>query len=379
MALVSVIMPIYNASSTIDRALESILQQSLDLDVVCVDDGSTDDSVQIINRLQIEHSSIRLLQQVHSGPAAARNLGLKKAKSDYVVFVDADDYIAPKSYNVLYDRIVSENADMVCHGYAKVDSKGSLIKNVSTPEGVFNNGKQCLEYLDNHFFDLSACTAIYSSDFLRRKLLSFPLTSNYEDSHFFKNALLSSSKVVTIPDILYFYVQYEDSRSTVWNIENLVDCCDLYMANIDAIDVSGEDLKKREARAFISLLAAESNAHCKHVFVDYFRQDIGLNSSLIIYGTGSSGTRLAAILLELGLPKLVFCDSNIVCAQLFDERHYVIPPSDLLKNTYTDHKLIIGSCFVNEIFDSLAGLGVESRIIMPTLNHFKQFLTSRKI
>lgn len=379
MTLVSVIIPIYNASNYIEIAINSVLSQKLEfnLEIICVDDGSTDESVKQIRKLQAENNNISLYQQPNSGPAVARNLGLARAKGKYIAFLDADDYVAPNIYRILGGLIISEQADIICHGYAKVNSNGAVVRSISASKEHFYDGTKCLAYLDRIFFDFGAWAAIYSAEFLKNNSLSFPQNTNYEDSYFFSSAILRSSKTLIIPDILYFYVQNDSSRSTVWNLSNLIDCCDLYMTNIKALVYSGNDLKMREARAFISLLAAMENEQCKRIFIDYFKQKVSDDSKFIIYGTGSSGARISEILLELGMQNIIFCDSNTKYIESFNDELLVMPPENILDELYFDYKILIASCFVKEITVCLEKLGVKNEIFMPVISDFQQFITYR--
>lgn len=93
MCKVSVIIPVYNAASTLEATLLSIQNQSLqDIEIICVDDGSTDDSKKVIDRIAQNDNRIRYLYQDNSGAAIARNRGLRNASGDYVAFIDADDF-----------------------------------------------------------------------------------------------------------------------------------------------------------------------------------------------------------------------------------------------------------------------------------------------
>ena len=99
----SIIVPIYNADTVIHRCCKSILEQSLyDIELILVNDGSTDNSLNVCRDFEANHSNVTLINIVNSGPANARNVGLKKAKSEYIGFVDADDYIDKNMYKTLY-------------------------------------------------------------------------------------------------------------------------------------------------------------------------------------------------------------------------------------------------------------------------------------
>ncbi len=110
--MISVIIPVYNGEKTIERSLRSVLDQTLeDLEVIVVDDGSTDDTVGVIGTIRDER--IRLIRQENAGQGMARNAGLKAAKGEYVGFVDADDTIEPQMYEKMLAAALSSGAQVV--------------------------------------------------------------------------------------------------------------------------------------------------------------------------------------------------------------------------------------------------------------------------
>ncbi len=124
--MISVIVPIYNVEQYLEQCLLSIRQQTFaDLQVIMVNDGSTDNSVAIADRFAVEDERFVLIKQENKGQSAARNIGLTQAKGEYISFIDADDYIAPYFYEYLIDNI--SDADMVQIGYTRVDEVGKQL------------------------------------------------------------------------------------------------------------------------------------------------------------------------------------------------------------------------------------------------------------
>lgn len=113
MPKVSIIIPVYNASRYLRECLDSILLGDLkEIEVIAVDDGSTDDSLNILNQYREEHGII-VLSQINSGPAKARNAGLNVATGEYIGFVDADDWVEPTMFSEMYLNAKQENADII--------------------------------------------------------------------------------------------------------------------------------------------------------------------------------------------------------------------------------------------------------------------------
>lgn len=118
MIAVSVIVPVYNAEKYLQKCIESLVGQSLEtIEIILIDDGSTDSSYQIMSQYQQKYpGKIRVLQKSNGGQGAARNLGICEAKGEYIGFVDADDYVDLGMYEEMYQKAVQEKLDMVqCH------------------------------------------------------------------------------------------------------------------------------------------------------------------------------------------------------------------------------------------------------------------------
>lgn len=114
MPLVSVVIPVYNCAEFLHECLDSILNQSLkDIEVFCVDDGSTDMSVDILSEYQQADERVRLLYQKNSGQGVARNNALQHVTGKYVIFVDADDWLEPEALELLYNKIEQDNSEIV--------------------------------------------------------------------------------------------------------------------------------------------------------------------------------------------------------------------------------------------------------------------------
>ena len=111
---VSVIVPVYNASKYLNKCIESLISQTLkEIEIILVDDGSTDDSKEIIKEYSKSDSRVKLILQENSGPSKARNSGIKEAKGVYIAFVDADDWVDSDTYNDMYNAAVQSNSDIV--------------------------------------------------------------------------------------------------------------------------------------------------------------------------------------------------------------------------------------------------------------------------
>ena len=116
--LISIIIPVYNAESYIRRCLESVLSQTYkEIQVILVNDGSTDDTLSILEEYSRSDSRIQLINKDNSGVSKTRNIGIDISDGEYIGFVDADDYLEPEMYEKLYNAIKKTAADVACCGY----------------------------------------------------------------------------------------------------------------------------------------------------------------------------------------------------------------------------------------------------------------------
>lgn len=149
---VSIIVPVYNKEKYIRKCLTSLMRQTLtEIEIIAVDDGSVDNSVKIIKEISLEDHRIILLQKSNEGSGEARNAGLKIAKGEYILFVDADDTLKEDALSTMYTAACKNDAEIVVCGmeicYPNGDSrKASQIK----PATITLNNKIVCEYIEQH-------------------------------------------------------------------------------------------------------------------------------------------------------------------------------------------------------------------------------------
>ena len=165
MHTISVIVPIFNAGAYLAKCIESLIHQPyIALQIILVNDGSTDDSLAIAQQYAAQDSRIEVYTQTNQGQSVARNLGLQYAKGEYISFVDADDYVDNDFYTVLMQHI--GDLDCVQIGYKRVSAQGKVL----------------LEKLPKHFHQFtSPCMRLYRRELFTKHDLRFPSGMIYED------------------------------------------------------------------------------------------------------------------------------------------------------------------------------------------------------
>lgn len=219
---VSVIVPAHNSENTISRCIESLLNQSLkELEIILVDDNSTDGTYSIMKRYQRTYpSQICVLQtekpKEMSGPGYARNMGIKVAQGIYIGFVDSDDWVDSNLFYNAYEGACEEEADIAIFGVKNEFSNAVCSRIRYQYEHNSINHVYALHLLchlqDNDcFISPMVCQKIYRANYLKQYNLYFDTDSLYEDDQFSFFCFLHECRIVLIHGIYYHYFQHSES------------------------------------------------------------------------------------------------------------------------------------------------------------------------
>ena len=221
MPKVSIIMPFYNVEKYIEQCITSLLKQSYsDFELICVDDGSKDDSIKIVEKYGKIDNRIKIIRQENKGLATARNTGLKVATGEFIYFVDSDDWVHPDLLKETLTRIELDNSDIVIFDTYNVYGNSFVpVNRIANFKDKFK--KEYLYYKDDiDCIDLP-CTAwskLYRAEFIQKYNLQFPNGMRFgEDSPLWFLLLQNNPKISLLDKCLYFYRKRQDSltaRST---------------------------------------------------------------------------------------------------------------------------------------------------------------------
>lgn len=222
---ISIIIPVYNVEDYLERCIQSVLKQAYsNLEIILVDDGSTDKSGLICDEYQIKYSNIKTFHQENGGLAAARNTGLKYAAGDYITFLDSDDYISDDTYIKLSEHINKQPCDICFFGHYRVKN-GKEQKYDTIPEQKSFAGKQEIIYkffsdtLSGHagggkcFSGISVCCALYKRELIKDLIFKSEKEILSEDIVFNTEACIRAKQISICPEYLYYYV-YRDTSLT---------------------------------------------------------------------------------------------------------------------------------------------------------------------
>lgn len=211
---VSVIVPIYNAEYSLSRCLDSALSQTLpDLELICVDDGSTDGTAALLRDYAARDSRIVLLRQEHTGAGPARNLGMASARGEYLFFLDADDAMEPDLLESAVARARETDAEIVLFGYLAESVSGARAKEVlfsSAEKLLASREEPCFSRNDfpDRLFSFAPAAPwckLYRRDFVCSAGLSFQDLPNRNDLFFYLTSFAAAERIAYLSRTLYRY------------------------------------------------------------------------------------------------------------------------------------------------------------------------------
>ncbi len=232
MTKVSVIMPVYNTESYISKCMESVLNQSLkDIEIICVDDGSTDSSGQILDNYAKEDDRVKVVHQKNQGQGIARNNAIQLAQGEYTVFADPDDWLEDGALEKIYNFMTLKKADVIHFNYIGYDEETKNLKyndlkydfkkafNYDLSENGFyickNLGKRCLSDVG-----LVIWNKAYSTKYIKENNIHFAPNKHAEDHLFALMSLLNTEKVYFLDEYLYVYRTISGSAVNKLSDEN---------------------------------------------------------------------------------------------------------------------------------------------------------------
>lgn len=224
---VSVIIPVYNTEKYLNKCLDSILNQSLkNIEIICINDGSTDSSLEILKNYQIMDDRIKIINKNNEGQGIARNIGINEAIGEYISFVDSDDFIKEDMLEKLYNSCINNNLDIAM---CKVASFDELTNEINDSLwyyslGVFNDfEKTVFSHKDTRDFtceiSVTPYNKLYKNSLIKKYNIKFAENLIFEDEVFFYDVYLKARRVSIVDETLYYYRMNREG-STVENTED---------------------------------------------------------------------------------------------------------------------------------------------------------------
>lgn len=308
MPILSVIIPIYNSEKYLKRCLESVICQSLsDLEVICVDDGSVDSSLQIIEEYERKDSRIKVIHKENGGLVSARKTGLSIATGEYIGYVDSDDWIDPNMYEVLYTYAARYKVDLVTSGYFM---EGDYVTEHydTLQDGLYQDER--MNYLREHtIYNLhkretglraSLCPKLFSYKILEKAQMQIPdEVSISEDKMCLITYILECQSVYILKEAFYHYIIHQESMVHKNNPEFLVCINELYKYLLELYKHNNfsAEMRKQTEIYMIELLVRGINTSLGFqnrnlLWTDpYWINHIPQDSQVVLYGGGELGEK----------------------------------------------------------------------------------------
>ena len=220
----SIVVPVYNVEQYLEQCLESLQAQNYgDYEVICVNDGSTDSSREILTAWEARMPQMRVIDRENGGLSAARNTGLQDAKGEYVVFVDSDDWVEPNFLECLNSSLITHHSsltplDMICFACQRTDNEAT--------DSLHREQTSGWDYYNRHALEARVVPFVcvwqrcYRREFLMNNNLCFREGILHEDNEFTPRACLKAQSIKVIPDVLYNYRVRPNSIMTTRGIRS---------------------------------------------------------------------------------------------------------------------------------------------------------------
>ena len=203
MVKISIIVPVYNTAKYLDKCIQTLINQTLEnIEIIFIDDGSEDNSVEILKNYAKKDKRIRILKQNHKRQGAARNYGLSIAQGEYIGFVDSDDWVKLDMFEKLYYQAKETDSDIVmCSMNTFEDGTNKIIVNTYNTLDIFNQKffentftpQDTLNFIFN--ISVSPYNKIYRKSLIDKNNIKFPENIYFEDNAFFFQSWLNAKKI----------------------------------------------------------------------------------------------------------------------------------------------------------------------------------------
>lgn len=221
---VSVVIPVYNVEKYLEKCLDTIINQTLkEIEIICVNDGSTDNSINILKKYGIKDNRIQIVSQENKGSSAGRNTGIEHSNGEYIIFIDSDDWIELNTLEELYNYANQLNLDILMFKLVffnqdtleKSQNQFSSFEVINSSfDGKVFNYKDVLDVL----FKISHSPfKLHKASFLKDNDIKFIEGLNYEDVVFFFQTFLNAKRISILRRPFYYYRTRDDSTSNVAN------------------------------------------------------------------------------------------------------------------------------------------------------------------
>ncbi|GBG97256.1 glycosyltransferase family 2 protein [Lactococcus termiticola] len=265
--LISVILPVYNAESYLAESLDSLLNQSYqELEILAVNDGSTDQSLAILEAYAKADARLRVISQKNRGQGSARNQGLDEAQGAYISFVDSDDLLAPQYFEALLSALVESQADFSTSAYEKFKETKPDFSRIGKPARELFTGDEAERRFyagDRVPFYIMPWGKLFKADIFEG--LRFPEGRFVEDEFIAPYFLDRADRIVYLGEKLYFYRENDAGTMASYSLANVKDAFEMFEGRMAF-------LQDRSKTRFVEQTRDQYATYCLSLRVDYSKQ-----------------------------------------------------------------------------------------------------------
>ena len=241
--MISVIVPVYNIEKYLRRCLDSVINQTYrELEILIVDDGSTDSSGAICEEYGEKDNRIKVFHMENRGLSAARNRGLDEAKGEWIGFVDSDDWIEPYMYETLLNCVHSTKSDISCCGYCRQYANNETVIQVVPKVTTIEDEELISAAMEGNPFTLYAWNKLYKKELFDD--CRFPEGMLFEDIATTWRLLIRCHRVTCVPNVFYHYTIRKDSIGNTKTMKNLADRWIAFKDRYDAMAQRNDELNQ---------------------------------------------------------------------------------------------------------------------------------------
>lgn len=276
--LVSIIIPVYNVENFLDRCIKSVVNQDYkNLEIILINDGSTDSSGAICRHWLKRDKRIQLIEQKNAGLSAARNTGIEYSKGSYFAFIDSDDWVAKDFISGFLNTALKYDADIVCQGWIYSDGEKETKPSWVTKESVLKDSEALYRLIEGRTLQSHVCTKFFKRNLFENT--KFPVGKVFEDVYTMHKLFLNSKTIVLSPLAHYYYFQRSDSISNQLTFQKQLYWIDALASRLDDISAYHLPYKDDLKEMLISQMAVVySLAVVQH---SYSKEDLDFHSHRI--------------------------------------------------------------------------------------------------
>lgn len=217
---ISIVIPVFNVQHYLPQCLDTLdIQTGVNMEVILVNDGSTDDSLSVCKEYIQRNSNVVLIDKENGGLSDARNAGTKAAIGDFIYYLDSDDWLAPDAIKTLYDYAIENDCEIVQGGFYYAYDEHLLYDNKYKESFILNRHEAMLELIKNDYIKNFAWGKLYRADIVKKH--PFPKGKYYEDSYWQHLIIHECKRYGVVPTPLYYYRQRNSGISGEFSLKNL--------------------------------------------------------------------------------------------------------------------------------------------------------------